>query len=150
MAYRRAKQLALEAICTADLTDIEEPRMIKNRKKQMKSAAIEEWARQWHQSPRNSLAYRTALTELPDGRHHLTFHIKKGMANNTGSTRDPHRKKRDKFLHLTHATLYHFATGHAFVGAYTQRFHPRHMPEQVACLCGEPTQTVEHVLLHCP
>jgi hypothetical protein len=24
------------------------------------------------------------------------------------------------------------------------------MPEQVTCPCGEPTQTVEHVLLHCP
>ncbi|KAH9962359.1 hypothetical protein BC827DRAFT_1197936 [Russula dissimulans] len=37
-------------------------------------------------------------------------------------------------------------TGHAFIGAYTQLFHPHHTPEQVACQCGEPIQTVEHVL----
>jgi hypothetical protein len=41
-------------------------------------------------------------------------------------------------------------TGHAFIGAYTERFFPLHTPEQVACPCGETTQTVEHVLLHCP
>jgi len=57
VAYRRTKQLALEAIRTADLTDIEEPYTIKNQKGQTKAAAIDEWATQWHQSPHNSLAY---------------------------------------------------------------------------------------------
>ena len=142
MAYRRAKQLALEAICTADLMDIKEPNTIKNQKKQTKAAATEEWAtgRWWHQSLHDSLAYRTALTEPPDRRPHLTFHIGKNNAEG----------KQAKFSHLTHATLYCFTTGHAFIGAYTQHFHPQHMPEQVACPCSKPTQTVEHVLLHCP
>ena len=140
MAYRRAKQLALEAIRTADLMDIEELNTIKNQKKQTKAAATKEWARRWHQSPHDSLAYQTALTEPPDGHPHPTFHIGKNNA----------KGKRAKFSRLTHATLYRFTTGHAFIGAYTQRFHPQHTLEQVACPCGEPTQTVEHVLLHCP
>ncbi|KAH9961323.1 hypothetical protein BC827DRAFT_1131805, partial [Russula dissimulans] len=40
--------------------------------------------------------------------------------------------------------------GHAFVGAYTQRFFPQHTPEQIACQCGETIQTIEHVLRECP
>ena len=28
--------------------------------------------------------------------------------------------------------------------------HPDHTPEQVACPCGEPVQTVEHMLIECP
>ena len=39
-------------------------------------------------------------------------------------------------------------TGHAFVGSYTARFHPRkatHCPE-----CGANPQTVAHVLQACP
>ena len=44
---------------------------------------------------------------------------------------------------------YRIITGHAFIGAYTQRFYPPHS-EQITCLCSEPIQTVEHVLLSCP
>ncbi|KAI0278808.1 hypothetical protein BC826DRAFT_912259, partial [Russula brevipes] len=40
--------------------------------------------------------------------------------------------------------------GHAFSGAYTQRFFPNHTPEQIACQCGEPIQTIEHILMVCP
>ncbi len=46
--------------------------------------------------------------------------------------------------------MYRIITGHAFVGAYTQRFFPQHTQEQVACPCGELVQTIEHVLLVCP
>ena len=55
-----------------------------------------------------------------------------------------------KFTRLTHSTLYRFITGHAFTGEYTQRFFPQHTHDQIACPCGEPTQTIEHVLIHCP
>ncbi|KAH9954194.1 hypothetical protein BC827DRAFT_1101602, partial [Russula dissimulans] len=40
--------------------------------------------------------------------------------------------------------------GHAFVGAYTQRFFPQHTPDQIACQCGEAIQTIEHVIRDCP
>src|SRR5258708_39929933 len=37
-----------------------------------------------------------------------------------------------------------------FIGSYTQHFFPQHTWNQVACQCGEPVQTVEHMLLQCP
>jgi hypothetical protein len=55
-----------------------------------------------------------------------------------------------KFSRTTHTTLFRFITGHAFTGEFTQRFYPQHTQDDVACPCGEPLQTVEHVLLHCP
>jgi hypothetical protein len=75
VAFKRTKQLALEAIRTANLADIEELHITKNQKKQTKAAAIEEWARQWHQSPHNSLAYQMALMVPLDECPHLSFHI---------------------------------------------------------------------------
>ncbi|KAF8480401.1 hypothetical protein DFH94DRAFT_742599 [Russula ochroleuca] len=57
---------------------------------------------------------------------------------------------KDKFSRLTRSTFYRVVTGHAFIGEYTRRFYPRHTREQIACPCGEPIETVEHVLLHCP
>jgi hypothetical protein len=55
-----------------------------------------------------------------------------------------------KFSCATYFTFYRITTGHAFVGEYTQRFYAPHTPEQIACPCGEPIQTVEHVLTACP
>jgi hypothetical protein len=134
VGFKRAKQLALEAIRTADLRGEEEPHSIKAQKKKTTEAAISAWAERWHQAPRSSLAYKTALTRPPDGRPHPTFLVRQDTA---------------KFSRLTICTLYRVITGHAFIGSYTQRFFPQHTQEQVACPCGEPVQTVEHVLLHC-
>jgi hypothetical protein len=133
--FKKARQAALEAIRTAVLRDIEEPHSIKDQKMKTKTAAIAAWAERWHQMPRSSLAYKTALTKPPDGRPHPTFLVRQDAA---------------KFSRLTICTLYRIITGHAFVGSYTQRFFPQHTQEQVACPCGEPVQTVEHVLLECP
>ncbi|KAI0279245.1 hypothetical protein BC826DRAFT_1081479 [Russula brevipes] len=58
--------------------------------------------------------------------------------------------KRVKFTCSTICTMYRIITGHAFTGAYTQRFYPNHSLEQIACQCGEPIQTIEHVLMACP
>ena len=70
---------------------------------------------------------------------HHTFHV-----THSSDTEPP-----AKFSRLTHSTFYRFITGHAFTGEYTQRFFPQHTPEQIACQCGEPLQTIEHVLFHC-
>ena len=113
----------------------EEPYSIKDQKSRTETTTVMAWAERWHQMPCNSLAYRTALTRPPDGQPHPVSQAGQGEAKSS-------RK--------TVCTLYWVITGHAFIGAYTQRFYPQHTREQVACPCGEPVQTVEHILLDCP
>jgi hypothetical protein len=79
----------------------------------------------------------------PDGKPHHTLHLASTCNANDG-------EHTDKFSRLTHSTLYRFITGHAFTREYTKCFFPQHTQEQIACQCGEPLQTVEHVLFHCP
>jgi hypothetical protein len=141
VGFKRAKQLALEAIRTANTANIIKPHTITSQKKATKDAAITAWTEKWHQSPHTSKVYQTALTLPPDGKTHHTFRPPPG---NTPE------EQPDKFSRLTHSTFYRFVTGHAFTGEYTQRFFSKHTAEQVACQCGEPIQTVEHVLFHCP
>ena len=143
VGLRRAKQLALEAIQTADLTALVEPVTIRQQKEQTKVKAMSVLTERWHQNPRTSHAYRTALREPPNGKHHPTFQP---------TPKNPQRETNSKvkFSRLTHSTLYRFITGHAFIREYTQRFYSRHTPDQVACPCGSPIQTVEHVLMDCP
>ena len=80
VGFKRAKQLAYEAIRTADLREIEEPHSIKRQQKETKDAAVMTWAERWHSAPRSSLAYRTALTKPPDGRPHPTFLVRQEAA----------------------------------------------------------------------
>ena len=130
-------------IRTADIAGIVEPHTITSQKKATKDAAIAEWTARWHEQPHTSKAYQTALTEPPDGRTHRTFLLT--PAHNT-----PGEENTVKFSRLTDSTFYRFITGHAFTGEYTKRFFSKHTPEQVACQCGEPNQTVEHILFLCP
>ena len=150
--FRRAKQLAFQAIRTAIPAEIEEPLSLKKQKELARDGAIAKWAERWHQAPRTSLAYRTALHAPPDGRAHLTFQPEKANDHKKTARTEQALGPREtaKFSHLTHSTFYRFVTGHAFTGEYTQRFYPLHTQEQLACLCGEAVQTIEHVLLHCP
>jgi len=116
--------------------------------------AIRKWADRWHQSPRTSLAYQTALTKPPDGKSLSTFQPapKKTPGPRTRPQLNPTQQPQAKstFSKRTISTLYRIITGHAFVGAYTQRFYPQHTPEQIACTCGEPVQTIELVLRDSP
>ena len=75
IGFKRAKQLALEAICIANLTEIIEPHTINNQKEATKEAAIAAWGNKWNKLPHTSKAYQTALTSPPDGKSHPTFHI---------------------------------------------------------------------------
>jgi hypothetical protein len=143
VGFKRAKQLALEAIRTANPAKIVEPHTINNQKETTKDVAIATWAEKWHQSPHTSKVYQMTLTMPPDGKPHHTFHI----AHPHGT---PEENPPAKFSRLTHSTLYRFITGHTFMGEYTQRFFTQHTPEQITCQCGEPLQTIEHVLLQCP
>jgi hypothetical protein len=153
IGFRRARQLALEAIRTADLEAVMEPQTIQSQKARAKQQAIQTWTERWHQAPRTSFAYQTALTKPPDGRPHPTFKATQGRPSKrqTGDATPPNQiPKAAKFTRSTISTMYRVITGHAFTGAYTQRFYPDHSPEQIACPCGEPIQTIEHVLTVCP
>jgi hypothetical protein len=153
VGFQRARQLALEAIRTADLEVIVEPQTVKSQKAKAEQQALQAWSERWLQAPRTSFAYQTALTRPPDGKPHPTFQASQERATqrNAGDATPPNRvAKTAKFSRATVCTLYRIITGHAFSGAYTQRFYPSHTPEQIACQCGEPIQTIEHVLMVCP
>ena len=66
VGFRRAKQLALESICTATLITEDEPHSIRSQKERAKGKVLATWAEQWHQDLCTSLAYQTALTKLPN------------------------------------------------------------------------------------
>ena len=40
--------------------------------------------------------------------------------------------------------------GHAFTSDYTARFRPDIPLDQLACSCGWPTHSFDHLVLHCP
>ena len=80
VGFRRAKQLALEAIHTAVINEVDEPHSIKNQKAKTEEEVITTWAKQWHQNPYMSLSYSTALSKPPDGKVHPTFLGKKESA----------------------------------------------------------------------
>ena len=155
---KRARQLAFEAVRTAALDEENEPHTIRSQQQTAKQSAIDAWATKWHADPHNSLAYQLALTGPPDGRPHPTYitptdlPTPRAPANGARAPQGPGNPLgiKVKFSRKNFSTLYHIITGHAFIGAYTERFHPQHTPDQVACPCGEPVETVEHVLLHCP
>ena len=155
IGFLRARQLAFEAIRTAILTGPHEPPSIKKQKEATKRAAIAKWENRYYNNPRTSLAFQTALRSPPEGKTHHTFNIKPTpQRGHNGAESDEHARDQEatkaKFSRLTHSTLIRFITGHAFTGEYTKRFYPHHTQEQIACSCGEPIQTVEHVLTECP
>ena len=65
VGFRRARQLAFEAIRTADTTDLHEPQSIKKLKETTKRAAITTWGKRYHDNPRSSMAFKTALQNPP-------------------------------------------------------------------------------------
>jgi hypothetical protein len=153
VGFLRARQLAFEAIRTADPTDRQEPPSIKKQKEVTKRAAIAKWEDRYYNNPRSTLAFRTALQGPPDGKAHHTFNIKpipQGRHRSAEPNAGDQEATKAKFSRLTHSTLIRFITGHAFIGEYSSRFFPRHTQEQITCHCGEPIQTVEHVLTECP
>ena len=43
-----------------------------------------------------------------------------------------------------------FAIGHAFISDYTAHFRPDIPLDQLACSCGWPTHSFDHLILDCP
>lgn len=46
--FRRAKQLALDTICTANINKLIEPHTINNQQEMIKNATIVVWTEKWH------------------------------------------------------------------------------------------------------
>jgi hypothetical protein len=110
------------------------------------------WENRYHyNNPRSTMAFKTALRKPPDGKEHHTFNITPTRAGDVGPGSNEHNRNQNKakFSRLTYSTLIRFITGHAFTGEYTKRFYPRRTQEHIACPCGEPLQTIEHVLIGC-
>ena len=109
--------------------NLQEPNTIAFQRSSTKEIAFSAWQARWHNSDRRSQAF-LALPSPPSGK------LPPVIAGAAGGSR------------TACATLVRLITGHAFVGSYTARFHPRkatHCPE-----CGVDPQTVTHVLQHCP
>ena len=70
VGFKRAKQLAMEAIRMANINEIRKPQTIRNQKDEAERTAIDQWAERWHQSPQTSLVYRTVLTRPPNRKPH--------------------------------------------------------------------------------
>jgi hypothetical protein len=151
IGFRRARQLAFEAVRSAGPAELHphEPHSIQKQKDTAKREAIAKMEERYYNNPRTSFAYKTALRAPPDGKAHHTFKIVPTPGPGPND-RNRDAGTKDKFSRLIYATLLRFITGHAFTGEYTQRFYPPHTQEQIACPCGEPLQTIEHVLVECP
>ena len=152
VGFRRAKQLALEAIRVADATEPRGPPSVKKQKADTKREVLSIWEGRHYSGPRTSFAYQTAIQGPPDGKAHHTFDV---TPDSEPRDPEPGARPRDqepkvKFSRTTYVTMLRYVTGHAFTGEYTQRFYPPHTQEQISCPCGNPLQTIEHVLTECP
>ena len=117
IGFKRARQFAFEAICTADLTHLPEPHTIKRQKEATKRVAISAWTNRWQSAPRTSFAYRTALRKPPDGNLHPTLCLlatslpphttQTGPVGPLRSTPNPTERNKTqdkvKFSRLTHS-----------------------------------------------
>ena len=145
--FKRTHQLALEAVKRPLSNEYEAP-SIHYQRAETRAATIETWEQRYHESPKHSQAYDSALVTPPDGHAHMILRIaSKGL-----------RRKGRTFLHrvprTVETTLIRLITGHAFIGAYRLKFQRKNLPpateEEVACACGAVPEDTEHVLLHCP
>ena len=106
-----------------------EPHTLTYQTQSAKDLAISAWQTRWHRDPRQSQVY-LALPAPPNGK------MAPAVKGASGGSR-----------HAS-ATFVRLITGHAFIGAYAARFHPRkptNCPE-----CGANPQTVAHVIQQCP
>ena len=95
-----------------------------------RTEAITKWQERWGEATRQQPAY-LALTSPPDGK---IPPFVRGLA---------------KHSRLIFTTGIRLLTTHAFTGEYSARFRPT-SNDPHHCECGEPLQTANHVLSHCP
>ena len=104
----------------------------------------------YYDAPRTGLVYRSAIQPPPPPRWEAAPNLPTPTPALPADEEPTNNFEEPKaqFSRLTFATFYRIAIGHAahaFVGEYT--VHPMVLPpthpEQIACPCGRPVQTVE-------
>ena len=107
-----------------------EPHTVSHQQATSHEIAIETWqGRSWHNADRRGQTFR-ALPEPPTGKLPPVIRAAAEAPRKVAST------------------LVRMITGHAFIGSYYSRFHPRkptHCPD-----CGFNPQSVEHIIQSCP
>ena len=115
-----------------------------------RECAFSLWARDWEEKCRAtpgapSWAYKNALIHPPDGSNHPLWTAA------VATDKDPDMGRRvPRYTQHTTSTALCFAVGHAFTPDYTARFRPDIPLDQLACSCGWPTHSFDHLVLHCP
>ena len=108
------------------------------------------WAREWEAKRRStpgppSWAYENALLHPPDGSNHPLWIAA------VATDKDPDTGRRvPRYTRHTTSTALRFAVSHVFTSDYTARFRPNIPLDQLACSCGWPTHSFDHLVLHCP
>ena len=59
------------------------------------------------------------------------------------------KTRRPKYSRRITSTALQLAVDHAFTGSYAARFRPADPPESLACPCGVPLRTPQHLILQC-
>ncbi|KAF8262080.1 hypothetical protein EI94DRAFT_1809320 [Lactarius quietus] len=95
--------------------------------------AFEQWAHEWHNKPRTSLAYRLSLLNPPDNHNHPIW---------TAAT-------KDEPSHSSFCTALRLAVGHSFTAEYTCWFKKDFEPLDVICECGSGECTLAHIIFDC-
>ena len=154
-AYNWAKHLVLNTI-KDPLDPSLKPSSINFQHEQAKATTTQKWEEHWHTNPHTSLAYCTVCMKLPDGQPHPILQAQQ----QDWKIRDPCIKDGGQLVTAKASctdtsTMFRFITGHTFTGEYTTHFlkskHPSPLPQAlIACPCGAPSQTMEHILLACP
>jgi hypothetical protein len=129
VGIKRCIKLALNNAANPLPPNLHEPHTIAFQKATAKELALAAWQARWHNADRHSQVY-LALPNPPAGK------LPPAIQGAMGGSR--------------HActTLVRFIAGHAFIGEYYARFHPR---KPTGCPeCGTDPQTVAHVICHCP
>ena len=106
------------------------------QKQKTRAEAFEQWAKEWHTKPRDSIAYRLSLPKPPDGHNHPLWTAA------IGAEYPPSRS--------TFCTALRLAVGHSFTAEYTRRFKQDFQPLDVICECGNEERTIHHIIFDCP
>jgi hypothetical protein len=96
--------------------------------------------------PSDGHAHTFVITEPPSEHHHPLWSAATAVEKDERGK----KTKRPLYTRRTTSTAFQLAVDHAFTGSYAQRFRPSDTPETLACPCGVPLRTPQHITRECP